>query len=320
MGMRTLGQAGSAAWALAIAGTASAATEIPSRFVDDGVYVRLKTVGGGLLELYTDTGGGGLILSRAAAARLGLKVKPATDPEARTELGPDAGLAKAPAIDPALPPLPADAVVVARAAQNPVLPEQADGFLGARWFGRGVWTWDYPRRKLILQDADWAAPRGAHSAPLGFKVDPDGSRPTNFARVAVAIDGQQLEMLLDTGAETALKPAAQKAVGLGEGFHATSMVESRIFQQWRKAHPDWRYLPDAQAATGAAMIEVPHATLAGIEVGPVWFTERPDANFDRFMSSMMDKPVVGSIGGNAFHNLRMTIDFKGARAWFERSR
>lgn len=79
---------------------------------------------------------------------------------------------------------------------------------------------------------------------------------------------------------------------------------------------DWRYIADAQVGTGSAMIEARNVRIAGIDVGPVWFTERPDANYDRFMSLMIDRPIAGSIGGNALHRLQMTIDFPAARAWF----
>jgi hypothetical protein len=154
-------------------------------------------------------------------------------------------------------------------------------------------------------------------APLGFRTEHDGSRSNNFARIKIEIDGQALQVLLDTGAETLLKPAARMEVGGPSGIRAASMIERRVFEEWHVQHPDWRYIPDAQVATGAAMIEVPHLRLAEIDVGSVWFTERPDANFDRFMSSMTDNPVVGSIGGNVFHSLRMTIDYPNAQAWFE---
>lgn len=300
---------------LASSGAARAATEIPGRFVNDGVYVRLATRSGQALELYTDTGGGGLILSRRAADRLGLAVTPLADPEAKAEMGPDAAKANAPAIDPRLPPLPS-ALVTTRTAQIPFWTEQLDGVLGAPWFAGRIWTWDFPGGKLWLEDAAWTAPKAAVLVPLGFKTNPDGSRPTSFPRMAIEVDGRRIEVLLDTGAVTVLKPAARTALGVGDEPRATSMIVSRIFEGWRRAHPDWRYIPDAQARTGAAMIEAPHVVVAGFDVGPVWFTERPDANYDGYMSAMMDKPVEGSIGGNALRGLRMTIDYPRAQAWF----
>lgn len=302
--------------AVSIPRCAAAATEVPSRWVNDGVYVRLRTRSGKEVELYTDSGGGSLILSRRAAERLALAPVPATDPDVKAALGPDASLATPPPIDPALPALPAPALIARRAAQLTAWPEQADGFLGAFWFANRIWTWDYPNRKLFLETPGSTPPRGANVVPLGFKMKRDGSRTTNFARVSIEVDGKTIDVLLDTGAETVLKPQAAKALAVAKSPTAASMIVSRIFQEWRRAHPDWRYIADAQVGTGSAMIEARNVRIAGIDVGPVWFTERPDANYDRFMSSMMDRPVAGSIRGNALRRLRMTIDFPAARAWF----
>lgn len=36
---------------------------------------------------------------------------------------------------------------------------------------------------------------------------------------------------------------------------------------------------------------------------------------ERFMSSMTDKPVMGSIGGNALSSFSITIDFIHAKAY-----
>ena len=66
------------------------------------------------------------------------------------------------------------------------------------------------------------------------------------------------------------------------------------------------------------MIEVPVVEIGDLPVGPVWFTHRPDRAFHDYMSSMMDAPVEGALGGNALGELVMTIDYPGARAAFTR--
>lgn len=81
-----------------------------------------------------------------------------------------------------------------------------------------------------------------------------------------------------------------------------------------------RTIRRAQVGTMAAMIEVLRLRIAGCTVGSVWFTERPDANFLRVMSSMTRGPVDGSLSGNALRGLRMTIDYPRALAWFTRGR
>jgi hypothetical protein len=65
------------------------------------------------------------------------------------------------------------------------------------------------------------------------------------------------------------------------------------------------------------MIRVPDVEIAGFHTGPVWFTWRPDENFHAFMSSMMDRRVEGSIGGNALKHFVMILDYPRAQAWFD---
>ena len=45
------------------------------------------------------------------------------------------------------------------------------------------------------------------------------------------------------------------------------------------------------------MIEVPEIVVGGYKVGPVWFTVQPDIGFQAVMKSLMDKPIVGALGG-----------------------
>lgn len=285
-----------------------AQTVIPSQFETDRVYVQLETDHGKAIELYTDTGGGGLVISARAAARLGLSVSPiASDPTQ--------GAAVSPKLRSSLPPLPLEARIMAASTQISGWPPQADGFLGAPWFSGGVWTWDY-RGHQLLNQVRWDPPPGARVLPLYFQTEADGTRTTGFARIGVTIDGEPTPMLLDTGAETFLTVEATARLGGGDRMRATSMIAASLFDKWKISHPDWPFIAAAQEVTGADMIEVPDVQLAGIQVGPLWFTRRPDANFHTFMSSMTDARVEGALGGNAFRRLVMTIDFPGARAAF----
>lgn len=270
-----------------------------------------------MLRLYTDTGGGSLIVSRAAATRLHLQIVPIDDPEVKEELGPSAAAIVPPKLGRLLPPLPTRAFLAERAAQISSWPEQADGFVGAKWFESGVWTWDYIRHKLLRQPTNSTAPANSHMVPLGFKTDPDGSRPTNFARIGVGVDGQVIPMLLDTGAETMLMPNALKALADGgPALRSTSMLAASQFDRLHRTHPTWPYIDHAQLATNAPMLLIPYVELGGIRTKPVWFTRRSEDAYAKFMSPMMDAPVLGSIGGNAFHGIVMTIDYPRAQAYF----
>jgi len=75
----------------------------------------------------------------------------------------------------------------------------------------------------------------------------------------------------------------------------------------------------AEVRSGADMIPGPGGVVvAGRKVGPVWFTRRPDRAFDEFMSSLMDAPVVGALGGSGLRTFRITVDSAQGVAVFER--
>jgi hypothetical protein len=61
---------------------------------------------------------------------------------------------------------------------------------------------------------------------------------------------------------------------------------------------------------------VPDVEVGGLSVGPVWFSVRPDDTFKNFMTQMMDKQIVGAVGGSLLKSLCMIIDYPGARAYF----
>ena len=298
--------------------------DLPARFEADLVYLQPGD-GTRRLRLYTDTGGG-LFLKQDAVERLGLPSEPG-DAGLVAELGEGASYTRLPDFvhasgipDPAgtadgrLPVMPA------AAAHNTPLPGtgEDDGMLGQAWFADRVWTWDYPGERLRLESPHWRPTADMRRVALGFPTGDDGRRSTSFPRIDVIVDGRTLPMLLDTGAMTVLTTAALRTLDDGmPAQRATSMITDHLFQAWREAHPDWRVIESAQTGTGAAMIEVPEVEIAGWRVGPVWFTHRPDANFHRFMSSMMDARVEGALGGNALRHFVMTVHYPEAAAWFD---
>jgi hypothetical protein len=304
VGIHILNLAGLAALVATPLAAAEKPVVIPSTFEADRVFVNLTTATGSPLQLFTDTGGGALILSPATAG-------PSENSAIRAELGPNAKVADAPALTADYPPLPHVALVA------PLPFSKGDGFVGAPWFAGGVWTWDYPGHRLVRQRDRSTVQAGAHVVSLRFKTDADGKRPFSFPRMTVRIDGRVLPVLLDTGATTMLNPAALVRIGdRGPAERATSMIVASLFDQWHKEHPDWPFIEDGQAGSHSAMIEVPVVEIAGYAVGPIWFTRRPDANFHDWISTMMDSRIEGAIGGNALRYFEMTLDYPSARAAF----
>jgi hypothetical protein len=203
----------------------------------------------------------------------------------------------------------------------PLMGGDGDGMLGQRWLAGGVWTFDYPAKKLLLCRGPFA-PMGEmtrHSVALGFRRE-FGLRTSNHPRIVVTIDEEPVEALLDTGATVWPSPEALRALGEAtRGERATSFVSADLFERWQTAHPAWRVVVNGCEKSHEALIEVPEVQVAGLRAGPVWFTRRAVANY-AWMSSFMDRPIVASIGGNFLVHFRITVDYPRAVAYWENGR
>ncbi len=210
--------------------------------------------------------------------------------------------------------------VVPFGAQLASLLDSGDaGFLGRLWFAHRVWTLDYLAGKLELRRAG-DLPRAApwQRVALGFQTDSTGHRTTYFPRITVTIAGDTLDLLFDTGATTVLSDSAHSLLhDRRPARRAGSFISGEVFDRWRASHAGWRVIPHA-TSFGADLIEVPTVTVAGQSVGPVWFERRAPGVFEQGMSRWMDKVIVGALGGNALGYFRVTVDYPGAVAVFER--
>ena len=313
--------------AMAALGAGQAATApgtaqvLPTVYEAGHFYAVPETVDGQKLRLVVDTGGGGggglYWISKAAADRLHLQATDCKVGDERLSVVPLPGYRPGHA----LPPPgagPCGAVVLVNPKSDAI---SNDGQLGAGYLPGRVWTFDYPARRLTLEGSRWHPAPSAHATPLGFLHNARGRQATGFARIVIHVDGQPLDMLLDTGATAHPSPAGEKASGTPtvKGFGVTSYITTSVMNRWHAAHPDWRVVEngdDLFPKHPSRLIEVPRVDIAGWSVGPVWFTERPDTAFHDFMSSMMDKRVEGAMGGNVFRHFAMTIDYPRATAWF----
>ncbi len=285
------------------------AQAIPARFIANRIYAAPVTARGDTLLLYLDTGGGANMVYPRTLVRLGIRADWVHQGKDSVQLV-------------ALPPLRAEASIPMPGPILVVAPEGAidgDGFLGRTWFADRIWRLDYLGHTLALLGAG-TTEASPHRVPLGFQVDSAGRRTTHFARIRVAIDGDSLDLLFDTGATISLTDAGWAALrGDGEPRErGTSFIAQTVFERWRQRHPDWRVVEHADQVLDMPMILVPQVRVGGYAAGPAWFTMRPDKNFHQFMSQWMDRRVEGALGGSVLRSFRVTLDYPGATATFER--
>lgn len=291
---------------------------IPTHYQEGMFFAEPITLSGTKLYLYTDSGGG-LFLFREVAEKLHLK-----------EVKPTSGVGESEVLLPAFrngatipPPLGNESKMpVMAGSERPPGTEEWSGMLGQQWFAGRVWTWDYPKRQLLWRAAgDLPRLPQAHNVTLGFQMNPDGSRKLNFPRIEIRVDGETLDMLFDTGANTELNGAGSACVADGRSAkRAASFITQSVFERWHKNHPGWRVCEKAEHSTGATMIEVAELEIAGYAVGPVWFTVRSDKNFHEYMSQWMDRKVEGALGGSGLRFFLVTVDYPGAVAFFEKGK
>jgi hypothetical protein len=297
---------------------------IPTRYLAHRFVATPTTIDNVTLSLFTDSAGG-LFLYEDVAERLKLSVSTMGKENGRDiKVAPLPSFKASAGIPPPLGSLFEQRLFLfpRRAPTTNGQIDNGDGMLGQQWFAGRVWTFDYPKQTLLWRAAGDLPPHDkSHEVPLGFKTAPSGKRQTNFARIAIEVDGETLDFVLDTGATNILPDDVLKQINDGgPAERATSFLARSIFERWHKKHPEWRALENIKTLTGAAMIEVPAVTIAGFTVGPVWFTVQPDLAFHSYMAQFMDKPTEGAIGGSALHYLRMTVDWPNAVAVFERPR
>jgi hypothetical protein len=269
--------------------------ELPVTMIEDRFFLETKTVTGAPLRLNLDSAGE-MVLTRQAVDRLKLAI---------TRDG-DRDTVEFPRFYDARVPRPLiDACPVLGLDEAPR--DGSDGKLGAPWFAERVFTFDYAAKQVLFRaPGDLPQVAAAHRLALGEARDD--------ARIPVEVDGAAIEMRLDTGATVVLSDAAKQQLGGAATERATSFVSASVFDRWHRAHPEWRVIDPRSGEAGRfdAMIEVPRVKIAGYDIGPVWFTRRPeDALHD----------ADGALGGSALRLFRrVTFDWANAVAVFEAER
>lgn len=289
---------------------------LPAEFRHNQIFV-VPHLQGEAVEFFTDTGGGWNAIRASAVEKLQLQLQ--LEPGEPVGEGKDEmQTVEFPSFDreSSIPSPDHDNFLAGRLVVAEENKLSSDGFLGGKWFANRVWEIDYPNESLRLLDSAESTPQSV-IVPLGFQVNSSGKRTMHFPRITVRIDGEDIDLLLDTGATVKLTGESGAVFDLPQDeLIGGSYITRSIFERWQKNHPDWHVIAegDGLMKPGAPMIQVPEIAIGGITAGPVWFTQRPDRIFEEWMSQMMDSTIYGAIGGSGLKYYKVVIDYPGARA------
>jgi hypothetical protein len=192
-----------------------------------------------------------------------------------------------------------------------------DLFLGQNFFMTHSWTFDYLHQQIWvntpLGNVDKSNPHVQH---IGFVKNSKGVNVYGHGSILVEIDGIVYEMLFDTGATLVLSDEGKQAFNTSAKTKAASYMARSVFSKWHAQHPEWKYYKHAD--WNADVIEVPSIKMAGNEIGPVLFAERPDEAWSVNMRGSTDTLVKGAIGGSALKYLKVTVDYNSDLIKFEK--
>lgn len=296
------------------AARAAAQTVIPTRYVADRFFAAPVTLQGDTLMMLMDTGGGNVFVTKQALVRMGITPKFVQVAEGDSIW--DGGkfpTFKTGASIPAALGTPKG--VLFGFGENLFKELGGSGMVGHNWFAGRVWVMDYPRHQVsYFETAPAPRPIGPHTIAMTLKQPLTRDDP----RIQAIVAGDTVDMLLDTGATSVLSPEAVTIVGAGPAVRASAFAAARLWDGWHQKHPDWRVITGGEANMHSDLIGVPNMSIAGYDVGTVWFAKRPDRVYDGMMKALMDKPILASIGGTAFRQFKLTLDYVNQRVTFEK--
>ena len=298
---------------------------LPSVFDNgDRIFLKIPTIGRDTIHVFTDTGGGFTAIYPDAIDKLGLKESVFTESMDGEQI--EAINAEDIIVDEVYYPYLNQAMrkniekpfyfvprpeFVRKHAED----ELNEGFFGQFLFMDKIWTFDYQRKEVTLHASVDLNESDKHTQRIGFKKDMMGNPKFGHPSFTMKVEGKDLPMLFDTGASFNLSDTARDSLNSKSTIGGSFIAES-IFREWKDEHPEWRIIEggdvikEGDNTYAFDMIEVPVVELGGIEVGPTWFSMRPDAAWSKGMIRTMDKVVKGALGGSALKYLSVTIDYK----------
>ncbi|HKQ62087.1 MAG TPA: aspartyl protease family protein [Candidatus Polarisedimenticolaceae bacterium] len=246
-----------------------------------------------------DSGGGGFLLVEPLARELGCRWG-----EVRREEGsafatidnpPPASVGTFPlTLDP-------DRVTVMLGVQSilpPAAVVRAEGMFPGHLLARYHVVLDYPGGTFTLARAGVLTPRG-EALPMPV------SEGHGFPRTELEVDGTRYGFLIDSGA-------------------SFTMVSEVLLKTLGERHADWPRQPGAagEAATlGGTTLEtmvVPRARWGTLELAQLGWVSQRQGTFERYMSSMMTAPIVGSLAGNVLKQFRVELDYANEKLYLSR--
>ena len=277
------------------------AVTVPMRLELDRPYIDVTLTGPGgrtvRAHAWVDTGGGAILLSAGLARRLGLKPTGKPMHEEGHALAP----VDAPALRIGNMPL---ALVKPRAV---VVADQPRGLdrtdaemaLPGSMLRHYVVTFDYPAQTFSVARPDEAHPAGR---PVKSFIGSAGM-PVVWLDVA----GQSQGFLLDTGGQVC-------------------MVSRLRLDDWIKKAPAWKHVTGAYGPanmlfagdSGALMLRIGELRWGPFALRDAAAVSRPAGTYEQWMSGMLERPVIGSVGGNVLRDFRVAIDYPAGKVYLLR--
>jgi len=301
---------------------------LPSVFDNgDRIYLKIPTIKSDSILVYTDTGGGFTAIYPNAIEKLTLEEK-VTRPEDEMAFIYAEDIILSNDYHPYIGKMsetekPYFAAPSKEFMAKHSFPQNEEGFFGQYFFMKEIWTFDYLTQKVILHKESPIKSINANVLEIGFKKDEKGKTLYGHSSFEIVVNGEKIPMLFDTGATFSLSEAAQNKFKNKKRIGGSFIAKS-VFERWKAAHPDWEIIEGADIIKEGGeeytfdMIQVPVVKLGTYEVGPVWFSMRPDEAWSKGMIRSMDKVVKGALGGSALKYLIVTIDYKNELLEFKK--
>lgn len=262
------------------------------------IDVTLTGAGGKTVHAHAwiDTGGGAILLSAGLARRLDLNPGKITREE---------GHMLAPVDVPAMrigdmPIRLAQArAFVVTDEPNELNNTDADMALPGSMLRNDTVVFNYPASTFTITNPEQSLPKGtevkAYIGKSGMPV------------VWLTVAGQTHGFLLDTGGQFC-------------------MISSANLIDWMKHKPNWlhvngAYGPANMLSPGDSkqeMLQIGEMDWGPFQIKNVGAVSRPVGAYEKWMSGMVDKPIIGSIGGNVLRDFRVTIDYPAGKIYLQR--